>query len=184
MTVLHFFSLYLELVYVTNCRLAAPLVGIDDETYLRGAQVFLDAQSTSAIQSGGLRGAAFWVAFRQEWHRAFIKQRMFRFDTQCCASTVYRSVDPADDNIWTNRMVLHCIDVVTYCYGETQSVARYDELWEYNIRWQTLIPSTFNPLHYRDPDSGSGDVFPEIWYLDDCIGANPFLLSFLYYNRG
>ncbi|PLB54079.1 hypothetical protein P170DRAFT_344579 [Aspergillus steynii IBT 23096] len=147
----------------------APLVGIDDETYLRGTQVFLDAQSTAAMQSGGLRRAAFWVAFRQEWHRAFIKQRGFRFNSHCCASSAYRSLEPVDDNTWTNRMVLHCTDVVDYCYGEDSSLARYDELWDYILRWQSLVPSTFNPLYSREPDPGGTEVFPEIWYLDDCI---------------
>ncbi|KAH8432772.1 uncharacterized protein LDX57_010399 [Aspergillus melleus] len=155
----------------------APLVGIDDETYLRGTQVFLDAQSISAMQAGSLRHAAFWVAFRQEFHRAFIKQRAFRFNSHCCASSPYRSLDPADDNTWTNRMVLHCTDVLTYCYAGGSDLSRYDELWAYTLRWQSLVPSTFNPLYSRDPDSSANEVFPEVWYLDDCI-ARMLLLAF------
>ncbi|KAI9038307.1 uncharacterized protein KD926_010963 [Aspergillus affinis] len=149
----------------------APLVGIDDETYLRGTQVFLDAQSTSAMQAGSLRHAAFWVAFRQEFHRAFIKQRVFQFNSYCCATSPYRSLEPANDNTWTNRMVLHCTDVLTYCYAGGSDLSRYDELWAYTLRWQSLIPSTFNPLYSRDPDPTVNEVFPEIWYLDDSVTA-------------
>ncbi|KAJ5114716.1 hypothetical protein NUU61_000475 [Penicillium alfredii] len=53
----------------------APLTGFDDETYLRGTQVFLDAQAEAAVQGGSLRNAAFWVDFHQEFHTAFIRQR-------------------------------------------------------------------------------------------------------------
>ncbi|KAJ5377960.1 uncharacterized protein N7496_005369 [Penicillium cataractarum] len=81
-------------------ELDATLVGIDDETYLRGTQVFLEAQASMAVNGQGLQNAAFWVGFRQEFHRAFIKQRPFRFDLSCCRDSKYKTLENADDFTW------------------------------------------------------------------------------------
>jgi len=29
------------------------------------------------------------------------------------------------------------------------------------------LPSSFQPIHFRDPDLDSGKIFPETWYLDN-----------------
>lgn len=93
----------------------APLNGVDDETYLRGTQVFLEAQSEMAVKGHGIQTAALWVGFRQEFHTAFIKQRAFRFDLTCYNNSPYRTLETADDFTWANRVILHCAETLVYC---------------------------------------------------------------------
>lgn len=152
---------------------SAPLVGVDDETYLRGVQVFLDAQGAAAVRNGGLQLAAFWVGIRQEFHTSFIKQRIFQFDLSCCDHSTYRLLDQADDPTWANRVILHCAHTLMYCYDErSHTIKEYEQLWDYSQGWNRMAPPTFNPIYFRPPDRSKGEVFPELWFLDDCIGIN------------
>ncbi|PWY94368.1 hypothetical protein BO94DRAFT_554147 [Aspergillus sclerotioniger CBS 115572] len=155
---------------VSSLAFWAALAGGDDGTHLRGTQVFLNAQGANALREGGLQLAAFWVGIRQEFHKAFLEQRVVELDLSCCDASVYRQLDPADDATWANRAVLHCVDALVYCYGDgCQTRWRYEQLCEYSRQWQTLTPPTFDPLYCRQPDPSKGEVFPILWYLDDCI---------------
>lgn len=158
---------------------AAPLAGIDNETYLRGTQILVSAQAATAIEKEGLQRAAFWVAFRQEFHKALLKQRAFSFNLDCCMSVTYGTLDVADDSTWANRMVLHCADILGYCYGERSVPAldAYNALLEYNHTWQRLAPSIFSPIYSKKPDRSREEIFPEIWYLDDCTGMLTWALG-------
>lgn len=149
----------------------APLNGVDDETYLRGTQVFLEAQSEMAVKGHGIQTAALWVGFRQEFHTAFIKQRAFRFDLTCYDNSPYRTLETADDFTWANRVILHCAETLVYCYGdESHDPDRYDQLWEYNQNWYACKPQTFNPIYFKEPNPSKKEIFPQIWYLGDCQG--------------
>lgn len=149
----------------------APLNGVDDETYLRGTQVFLEAQSEMAVKGHGIQTAALWVGFRQEFHTAFIKQRAFRFDLTCYNNSPYRTLETADDFTWANRVILHCAETLVYCYGdESHDPDRYDQLWEYNQNWYACKPQTFNPIYFKEPNPSKKEIFPQIWYLGDCQG--------------
>ncbi|OJJ77409.1 hypothetical protein ASPBRDRAFT_36628 [Aspergillus brasiliensis CBS 101740] len=148
----------------------AALAGGDGKTHLRGTQVFLNAQGHSALRGGGLQLAAFWVGIRQEFHKAFLEQRVAELDLSCCDGSAYRRLDPTDDPTWANRAVLHGVDVLRYCYSEAdQTRWHYEELCAYNRQWQVLTPPTFDPLYYRPPNIVKGEIFPVLWYLDDCI---------------
>ncbi|KAJ5092551.1 hypothetical protein NUU61_007421 [Penicillium alfredii] len=147
-------------------ELDVPLVGIDDETYLRGTQVFLEAQAGTAVRGRGLQNAAYWVGIRQEFHTAFIKQRAFRFNLSCCNYTTYKTLEPADDFTWANRVILHCAEALTYCYrGDDHNAEQYDRLWDYNQKWYASKPPTFEPIYYQPPDHSKDEVLPQIWYI-------------------
>lgn len=148
-------------------------MGADDETYLRGTQVFLEAQANTAVRGRGLQNAAFWVGFRQEIHMAFINQRPFQFDLECCRNTTYKTLEPTDDSTWVNRIILHCAESLIFCHGDSYHDAeRYNELWRYNQDWYDSKPPSFNPIYYRSADSSRNEVFPQIWYLGDCQGTH------------
>lgn len=165
-------------------------MGEDTESALRGIQIFLDAQAISAVAGSGLRHAAYWIALRQEIITAFSKQRAFRLPLGPCEP--YRSFEPADDYVWADRLVIHCADVLQYCFGSDEEdlprgqlqasstgilhpipatdmrVARYEELVTFETIWAELGPPSFKPIYTREPDRRRGEVFPELWYLNNC----------------
>jgi hypothetical protein len=177
-------------------------MGEDTEHALDGIQVFLNPEAISATTVASLRHVAYLVALRQEILTAFSKQRPFRLPLDPCHS--YRTFEPASDYVWANRLVLHCADVLHYCFGtekeiKTQDstditaitpgillswegahtsisatnssppdrIRRYDELISFETQWAESCPSSFNPIHFRDPDKSLGEVFPGYWYLSD-----------------
>jgi hypothetical protein len=121
-----------------------------------------------------LRQAAFWVAFRQEVYSAFLKQRPFNMSLSRC--DVFRSFAPAEDALWTARLVIFCADVLEFCYGNshqppahevdgTSTKDRWSHLKSLEQKWVDLLPSSFEPIYFREPDKSKGEVFPEICYL-------------------
>lgn len=99
---------------------------------------------------------------------AFSQQRPFRLPLSICES--FLSWDPAPDYVWVNRLLIICAHVVQHCYDDTLShnVIRYQELIELHNRWQQCRPMSFLPVYFEEPDQTKDDLFPRIWYLDDC----------------
>ncbi|QSZ35409.1 hypothetical protein DSL72_008279 [Monilinia vaccinii-corymbosi] len=142
----------------------APLSGGDWETAQRGTQVFITAQASGGLDST-LRRAAFRVAYRQEVHMAFVRQRPFHMPLQCHE---YRSLEFTDDFTWAYRTIVHCADVLQYCYGhESKTNSDYDMLVQYHEGWESLRPQSFDALYERDAASNSRQALPELWYLSD-----------------
>ena len=122
-------------------------------------------------QPGGLRQAAFWVAFRQEIYASFLKQRPFSIPLSHCEG--FRRVTPAEDAVWADRMVVFCADVLVYCYGGVDSSPSQDQAhWEHlkslESSWTEITPTSFTPIYHKHPNANLGEVLPEIWYLSDC----------------
>lgn len=74
-----------------------------------------------------------------------------------------------DDRSWANRMLLHLLDAIQYCFGEERSPAAYDRLVSYLATWAESKPASFRPLFIRK--SLHGAVFPEIWLLNSAAVA-------------
>ncbi|KAE8327718.1 hypothetical protein BDV39DRAFT_214905 [Aspergillus sergii] len=126
----------------------------------------------------GLRQAAFWVALRQELFTSFMKQRPLNFPMNHCDA--FRNLSPAEDVIWADRLVIFCADLLEYCYGSSyihnadqpsrrhHDPARWHELLNYERDLTLALPKSFEPMCYREPDTNSGQIFPEIWHLESC----------------
>jgi len=98
---------------------------------------------------------------------AFIKQCRFRLPLAWCEN--YRSLEPADDFVWAHRSVIHCADVLMYCYGERRdAMAEYNLLLEYHRGWTQLRPSSFEPIFEMPSFNSESAFYPEVWYLSDC----------------
>lgn len=141
----------------------APLSGGDWAQ--KGTQVFITAQASGGLDSS-LRRAAFRVAYRQEVHMAFIKQRPFHMPLQCHE---YRSLEYAEDFTWAYRTIVHCADILQYCYGHgSKTNSDYDMLVQYHEGWENLRPQSFDALYQRGATWNTKQALPEIWYLSDC----------------
>ena len=150
-----------------------PLVESDDETYLRGCDIFLSAQANTAVQGRGLQNAAFWVGIRQKVRMAFVQQREIHFDLRCFQGSIYKTLAPTEDSSWANRIVLHCAEVLNYCYSSGgPNLIIFEKLLEFSQRWLAEKPNSFLPMYYRAPDFPENEVFPQVWHLDDCHGTS------------
>ena len=86
-------------------------------------------------------------------------------------SFIDKSLSPADDDTWTKRIIVNTAEVVNFCFGEEErSVGVYQKLKEYGSRWLEERPLSFLPLAYSAAESGCGEVFPKIWYLNHAVG--------------
>lgn len=156
----------------TDEEMDAPLreEAEDQEVFLRMLNVFLAAPVHG--WSDGLRRAAFWVALRQEVLSSFLKRRAVDFPLALCHDV--RSLSPAPDAVWANRLVTLCADVLEYCYGSrdaapVRSVARWQALAAYQEELQASLPPSFEALYRPDADPRDDEaIFPEVWHLDRC----------------
>ncbi|KAL4954371.1 hypothetical protein BDW69DRAFT_183591 [Aspergillus filifer] len=118
-----------------------------------------------------LRQASFWVAFRMEVYSAFIKQRPFNMSLSRC--DVFRSFIPGEDALWTARLIIFCADVLEFCYGHAahtpaegaSTKERWSHLKTQSERWIESLPSSFEPIYFRELSRDKKEVFPEICYL-------------------
>lgn len=129
---------------------------------------------TSDLKSSGLRQACFWTSLRQDLHAAFLKQQSVKFPLARCED--FRQLGPATDAVWAHRMVVYCADVLEFCYGSESIDAKVLPAYTNRERWQQLrsqdqslcasLPSSFEPVHCREPDRGQNEVFPSVLYLE------------------
>ncbi|KAK4120968.1 hypothetical protein N657DRAFT_578711, partial [Parathielavia appendiculata] len=132
----------------------------------------------ASFEPGTLGAASFWVGLRQEIYSAVTKRRSVCLEPG--PRLMDRSLDEADDNTWANRAVVHCSEVINYCFGtESHQLSQWDRLDKWNGQWSERRPPSYDPVFSEPPDSA---VFPEIWYHRGCqvIGVQHHRLAKLF----
>lgn len=136
-----------------------------------------------------LSAAAFWVGLRQEIYTATVNQQPVKVPLQVSLADGARSLNQAADHDWANRAVIHCVDVLNFCFGDAASSSSsprfsWDALNAWNKQWAALVPPSFTPTFLRERTAGA--AFPEIWHhstwhvtgIQHHILAELFLVSF------
>ncbi|KAK3373181.1 hypothetical protein B0T24DRAFT_528789 [Lasiosphaeria ovina] len=159
--------------------------GRDLRTHLIGIKRFVEARVESLVPGfvpGSLSAASFWVGLRQEIYSAVMTSQAVHISL--LHSLVDRSLKQADDYTWANRAVVHCADVLNFCFGEKSEVGakrRTEEWVELNRRskqWIDGLPPSFRPIF----DGKGNGAFPHICYWRSChvIGMQHHLLAELF----
>lgn len=156
-------------------------MGTDNRAYLLSIVAFVKAGNRFLIP-GSLSAACFWAGLRQEIYSAMMTQRPVWINLD--NGLVGRSLEPADDHTWANRAVIHCADVLNFCFGDNAQhpASRWQELDDYNRSWTAAVPPSFSPLYQ---DNSGTQAFPEIWHRDSChaLGIQHHLLAELFLAR-
>lgn len=141
--------------------------GEDTHGHLLGIHAFVNAGDRYMIP-GSLSAACFWVGLRQEIYSAVISHDVVRMSLN--HGIVDRSTEPSDDETWGNRAVVHCADVLNFCFGEAVAgISRWQELENAAMEWKAALPPSFTPIYSRDREEQT--PFPEIWYHKSCQGT-------------
>ncbi|KAL2134715.1 hypothetical protein VTI74DRAFT_11035 [Chaetomium olivicolor] len=146
-----------------------------DRGHLPGMYRFVESQS---LEPGTLGAASFWVGLRQEIYSAVTKRQPVCLNLDH-PDLVDRLLSPADDDTWANRAVVHCADVLNFCFDVDRPRWRWDELDAWNRLWLEKQPRSYDPVFKQDRRMA---VFPEIWYHRSCqvIGVQHHLLARLF----
>lgn len=75
----------------------------------------------------------------------------------------------SEDDTWANRIFLHLLDAIQYCFGDERNPATYDRLVSYLSTWVESKPNSFRPVFIRRNATGAG--FPEIWLLNSAVAS-------------
>lgn len=81
----------------------------------------------------------------------------------------------ATDDAWANKIIIHCADVLRYCFGSESASGAVEEwrlLREFDEAWLRARPLSWLPLAYAEPDTGRGEVFPTMLYLSSAVGKS------------
>lgn len=158
------------------------------EGHLCGVRTFVEQGN---LTRGTLAAASFWVGLRQEIYRAVMVGRPVKLNLEhtlvdrCPLDEMLAE----DDYAWANRAVVHCADVLNFCYspesvgtkrwGECQ-LRRWIELDSWNQEWLQKKPASFCPV-FQGHDS---EPFQEIWYHRSCQGGlGPFSIDLYAANK-
>ncbi|KAF9885682.1 hypothetical protein FE257_012664 [Aspergillus nanangensis] len=150
--------------------LDTPAGGEDEERFLRTFQSFTTSQASENPHKNSFSYAAFEMALRLEIVSGFMKQRPVGLSFNIFAAQ--RSMDEADDIVWTHRLILHCADVLEFCFGDGDATgkaraARWAELKGFEDLWEYHMPLSFVSIKEQQPDPANGQFFPLIWYISD-----------------
>ena len=128
------------------------------------------AQVSKSSGTSSLRSATFNIELRQEIHIAFMTNRPLP-TFLVNYGDIDRTFAPADDWVWTYRLIAHTADTLNYCNGSgPKTPSQWEQLWEYLKIWEEVVPPSFQPMFEEDADAASGKIFPDIWFANDCHG--------------
>ncbi|KAK2028379.1 hypothetical protein LX32DRAFT_728755 [Colletotrichum zoysiae] len=153
-------------------------LGQDAHGHLLGIHAFVNA-GDRFLAPGTLTAACFWAGLRQEIYSAVINQQVVRMNLS--HAIVDRSTAPGDDFVWANRAIVHCADVLNFCFGsEAGSVLQWGQLEMANREWKKALPSSYTPIFFRE--RRGDEAFPEVWYQKAChiIAVQHHILAEMY----
>ncbi|KAF6792052.1 hypothetical protein CSOJ01_14218 [Colletotrichum sojae] len=153
-------------------------LGQDTHGHLLGIHAFVNA-GDRFLMPGTLTAACFWAGLRQEIYSAVINQQVVRMNLS--HAIVDRSTAPGDDFVWANRAIVHCADVLNFCFGsEAGSVLQWGQLEMANREWKNALPASYTPIFYRE--RAGKEAFPEVWYQKAChiIAVQHHILAEMY----
>lgn len=144
-------------VSLTSFDPHSPLSSFEDMAWSRSAHFSNSAFSQLLIRSG----------LRQDIHTSFFRQEAV---TSLLDSVILdKTLGPADDFMWADRMLVHLGDILRFCFGAADSSPlSWNQLMDYSTQWWESRPHSFAPLYYKDAESGK--LFPQIWMSSDCQG--------------
>ena len=98
-------------------------------------------------------------------------------------SNVDRSFSATDDSTWANRILLHCAEVLNFCFDGDgdHTFARWAALKEWCEEWRASIPASFSPIYYEDASPETGSVLPQVWHIGDAhvTGIQHYILCMI-----
>lgn len=104
-----------------------------------------------------------WAALRQEIFLAIMNQEPACINPD--QENLRHSANIPEDEAWTNRVLLHLADTVSFCFGDNRSPAVYDQLVSYSVTWERSKSVSFTPIYFQQPSPG--EIFPQIWFLNN-----------------
>ncbi|OLN81316.1 hypothetical protein CCHL11_10024 [Colletotrichum chlorophyti] len=153
-------------------------LGQDTHGHLLGIHAFVNA-GDRFLMPGTLTAACFWAGLRQEIYSAVINQQVVRMNLS--HAIVDRSTAPGDDFVWANRAIVHCADVLNFCFGsDAGSALQWGQLEMANREWKNALPPSYTPIFYRERTEE--EAFPEVWYQKAChiIAVQHHILAEMY----
>ncbi|KAJ4160217.1 hypothetical protein NW754_003341 [Fusarium falciforme] len=82
--------------------------------------------------------------------------------------------NPTDDGTWTNRILLHLVDTLKFCFGDEpmrpdQAMEKHSDLLKYAEEWYAKKSPSFNAL-FLDENT-ERRIAPDIWILSDAAAT-------------
>jgi hypothetical protein len=125
------------------------------------------------MKVAGLHRSCLWVAFRRKIYESCVTKQPFTLATSRWES--FRSIQPAGDGTWADRLVFLCAEVLEYLYGNrathlaaSTNYDRWRELHQSAENLASTLPLCFAPIYNRDAEREYGAPIPEIWFADSC----------------
>lgn len=125
--------------------------------------------------------SSFRIALRQECQRALLSREKIKLPLE--AWKLLEGLDEAEDSVWADRHLYHYANVLQFCFSNGEMAAermqqRWQELKEFEIRWEEERPLSFSHYMKQEPNREEGEVFPQIWYVSEVNAAGMIYYQF------